>query len=110
MASCGTAASQSAQVTINGSGGPSISVQPADGTVAYGQLAQLSVVASGAGSYQWYRMTDSVNYTPVSGQTSSTLQATLTATTRFFVRITGSSCGTLDSRIAQQFDSMVLVT
>jgi hypothetical protein len=100
-ASCGASASQSGQVPINGSGGPSISVPPADGTVGYGQTAQLSVVASGASSYQWYRMTDSVNSTPVGGQTTSILQvANLTATTRFFVRINSSSCGSLDSRIA----------
>jgi YD repeat-containing protein len=101
-ANCGTPASQSVQIPINGSAAPSISSQPLDASVGYGQLAQLTVVASGAGSYQWYRFIDSVNYTPIAGQTSATLQApNLTATTRFFVRVTSSTCGAyVDSRIA----------
>ncbi len=102
-ASCGTAASQSLQIPIAGATPPTISVQPSDAATGYGQNVQLSVVASAGSSYQWYQLIDSTNSSPVSGQTAATLQAVnLTATTRFWVRVTGSSsCGAyVDSRIA----------
>ncbi len=53
----GSATSASATLTVNGgSGAPAITTQPASQTVAAGQTATFSVVASGSGlAYQWMR-------------------------------------------------------
>jgi cyanophycinase-like exopeptidase len=64
----GSVTSNNAVLTINGSGAPAITTQPANQTVAAGQTATFSVIASGSGlSYQWRK-----NGTALSGATSST--------------------------------------
>jgi len=71
--------------------------QPADKSVAAGAPANLSVTTAGATSYQWYRGEMNDSSAPLSGQTTSTLTAPVSATTKFWVRIGNGNC-TIDSR------------
>jgi hypothetical protein len=96
---CGSPAdSGTATVTVNAntsitSGSP---VDPA--AICTGTTATLTVAATGSGlNYQWYRGTAPSTTDPVGTDSSSYTTATLSATTPYWVRVTGS-CGTADSR------------
>jgi len=89
-------------VTVNQAGAPSISTQPSNQTITSGQMATLSVAATGGGplAYQWYRGNSSDTTNPVQGATSSTLTTpALTATTSYWVRVQNSA-GNTDSTAA----------
>ncbi|MTV40321.1 DUF3500 domain-containing protein [Duganella radicis] len=82
--------SDSSTSTAAGSGGPSISLQPAAATIVSGSNSVLSVVAEGSGlSYQWY-----LAGTAISGATAATYTATEAGT--YYVVVT-SSAGSVTS-------------
>lgn len=64
--------------TINSSGGtpPNITTQPSDQTFCPGDNVMLSVSATGANRYQWYRWTSGGTFAEISGATSNTLSFT----------------------------------
>ena len=80
---------------------PGITTQPQSQTIASGQTASLSVVASGSGlSYQWYQGTSGNTANPIGGATlSSYMTPALISNTRYWVRVSNSS-GTADSNTA----------
>jgi predicted extracellular nuclease len=80
---------------------PAVTVQPADATVSPGGTATLSVTATGTGplGYQWYQGTAGDTANPVAGTDASFTTPTLTATTAYWVRVTGPG-GQVDSRTA----------
>ncbi|HEU5469157.1 MAG TPA: ExeM/NucH family extracellular endonuclease [Actinophytocola sp.] len=80
---------------------PAITAQPQDATVSTGGSATLSVAASGTGplSYQWYRGTAGDTANPESGTGPEFTTPALTATTSYWVRVSGPG-GTADSRTA----------
>lgn len=68
-----------------------ITTQPVSGEVASGQPAGRTVAADGATSYQWYERTANGDVS-LTGQTGTTLTVTITATRRFFVRVSNGTC------------------
>jgi hypothetical protein len=88
--------------TVYGSGPvctpPSIASQPSGVTITAGQSTTLSVTATGTNPrYQWYVGTASNTNTPAPNGTSNQLTVSPTATTNYWVRISG--CNTfVDSR------------
>jgi uncharacterized protein YkwD len=69
---------------------PAIVAQPANQTISSGQVATLSIAASGTAplSYQWYIGTTSVTSSPVSGAIGSMFTTlALSATTTYWVRV-----------------------
>ncbi len=78
--------------------GLSIQTEPLDRTVVTGSPAGLTVNAPGATTFQWYEETVSGSVL-LGGQTTSTLNVTMTAQRRFWVRVGNGTC-TLDSRVA----------
>jgi hypothetical protein len=95
---CASTPSSTAIVTICSP--PAIATQPASQTVVSGSPATLSVTASGSGpfTYQWYQGTSGTTTTPV-GTNSSGLTVTVSATTNYWVKMTGA-CGTASSNTA----------
>lgn len=71
---------------------------PQPKSVTYNSPAGLSVTASGATSYQWYRVVGT-STTALSGQTTSTLTVAVTETSIYFVRAGNGVC-TVDSERA----------
>lgn len=93
--------------TVYGSGPtctpPSISSQPQSQTITSGNSANLSVSAGGTSpfTFQWFRGNSGDTGQPVAGGTSSTLNTgPLTATTSFWVRVTGQCAPTVNSSTA----------
>src|SRR5205814_2234093 len=70
---------------------PSIAQQPSGSTIASGATAQLSVNAAGTGplSYQWYSGASGNTSSPVSGGSSATVLVSPSASTSYWVRVTG---------------------
>ena len=96
----GTADSATATITIGAP--PVITTQPASQTIASGQTATLSVVATGTAplTYQWYVGTSGTTTTPIAGATASSYTTpALTSTTSYWVRVSNAS-GTADSATA----------
>ena len=80
---------------------PTITMQPQSQTIPKGQIATLSVVASGGGlSYQWYVGATGTATSPIAGATASGYTTpALTSTTSYWVRVSNSA-GTADSDTA----------
>ncbi|MBI2837798.1 MAG: IPT/TIG domain-containing protein [Acidobacteria bacterium] len=90
-------------VVSSGCAGAAISTQPAGQAIASGGTATLTVNAFGAAPlyYQWFDGYSSDSTTPILGaQASSYTTPSLTATTRYWVRVT-NACGTADSATAE---------
>lgn len=82
---------------------PTITAQPQDQTIAPGQTATLSIVASGTGplSYQWYRLEPRGTSSAIGGATSASYTtSTLTGSSTYWVRVTNSG-GNVDSNKAK---------
>src|SRR5262249_51269710 len=93
--SAGTVTSNPATLTVNGP--PAITTQPASQTVAAGQTATFSVVATGTAplSYQWQK-----NGANIAGATSAsytTPAATTSDSGSMFIVIVSNSVGTVNS-------------
>lgn len=73
--------------------------QPQPRSVPSGGQAGISVTASGATSYQWYRVLSNGTHQLLTGQTGSTLTSTVTEASTYFVRVGNGSC-TVDSERA----------
>jgi uncharacterized repeat protein (TIGR03803 family) len=82
-------------------GAPAITTQPQSQTIASGQRATLSVVASGSGlRYQWYVGTAGTTTSPIAGATAhSYATPALTSTTSYWVLVS-NSVDTADSKTA----------
>jgi predicted extracellular nuclease len=79
---------------------PSITAQPQSTTVDSGQTATLSVTATGSAlSYQWYQGAVGDTSAPVGTNAATFTTPALTATTTYWVRVTGAG-GTTDSAAA----------
>jgi uncharacterized repeat protein (TIGR03803 family) len=80
---------------------PTITTQPQSQTIAAGQTASLSVVASGSAlSYQWYVGTTGTTTNPIGGATASSYTTpALTSRTSYWVRISSGGV-TTDSSTA----------
>jgi hypothetical protein len=84
----GAANSQTAIISVGS--GPSIDVQPASATVSCGQVANLSVTASGSAplTFQWFSGSSGNRSMPIAGATSSAMTTpALGATSAFWVRV-----------------------
>jgi len=104
---CGSpASSNTAVITVAACTPPSINTQPQSQTITSGQNAVLTVGVGGTGpmSYQWFVGTSGNTSNPL-GATGSTISVSPTATTSYWVRITGQ-CGTP----AQSSAATVMVT
>ena len=99
--SCGNATSNNATVTVSASCPlPTINAHPQSTTITSGQSTTLSVSASGATSFQWYRGSSGNESQPIGGATSSSLgTGSLTSTTSYWVKVT-NSCGSRNSNTA----------
>lgn len=94
---CGT--SNSSGVTVSASCAlPSISAHPADVTINIGEAPHVSVVATGATSYQWYRGGTGDPSSPIAGATGPVLETpiVLAGISQFWVKAT-NSCGSANS-------------
>ncbi len=79
---------------------PRINVQPQSQVILSGQSARLTVVASGANSYQWYLGASGDSSNPISGAVSSAFfTPALTTLTRYWVKVS-NSCGSVSSETA----------
>jgi len=94
---CGTIQSRTALVTVCAT--PTIDVQPADTPVSGNGTATLTVHANGTGlQYQWYNATTGQ---AISGATSTSYTTpVLSQTTFYYVVVSSSSCGSIQSRTA----------
>jgi subtilase family protein/Ig-like domain-containing protein len=98
--SVGTADSATATVTVVTP--PAITAQPLSQTIASGQVATLSVTATGTlpFNYQWYAGTSGATTSPITGATSSSYTTpALTSTTNYWVRVLNTA-GAADSATA----------
>jgi hypothetical protein len=101
---CGSVTSTSATVTVVAD--PAITVQPAGGTICSGGTHSMSVTATGGTpslTYQWQSSPDNVNFSNITGATSSSYTTpALTSTTYFRVRVSsgGVGCGIVISNSA----------
>ena len=68
----GAVTSSAVSVTVSGQP-PSITAQPTGGSVNWGSNLNLNVAASNSTGVQWQWSTDNVNFTNISGATSTTL-------------------------------------
>jgi hypothetical protein len=95
---CGTIDSNTAVLTVPQCDTPAIIDQPKNVTGNFGVPISVSVLASGATTYQWYRAQSGDPSNPVSGGTGPVLNITPQATgfTDYWVKI-GNSCGTRNS-------------
>ncbi|HYC58152.1 MAG TPA: hypothetical protein VEK79_01165 [Thermoanaerobaculia bacterium] len=95
----GSAESETATVTVFNP--PAITTHPASRTISAGQSVPLSVAATGTGSltYQWYRGSSGDDNTPVGTNSSNYTTPPLSATTRYWVRVTNNH-GSADSNTA----------
>ncbi|MEA2163352.1 MAG: large repetitive protein [Thermoanaerobaculia bacterium] len=80
----------------------SITTQPASSTIASGAPVTLTVVAAGTAplTYQWYIGDKGDTSNLISGATSASLTRSPTATTKFWVRVSGCNSSTADSNTA----------
>ncbi|MEZ5316895.1 MAG: CAP domain-containing protein [Vicinamibacterales bacterium] len=81
---------------------PAITRQPQHQAVSFGQVATLSVEASGTGplGYQWYLGASGVMTSPVAGATAATYSTpSLSTTTNYWVRVSNAA-GKVDSATA----------
>ena len=82
-------------ITLTGQGvtAPAITTQPASQTITSGTTATLTVVATGTAplAYQWYRGDTGDTTTPVGTNSASFITPTLTATTRYWVKVSNSA-------------------
>ncbi len=93
--SCGSTNSVTATLTVCVI--PTITAQPQNATITSGQAATLTVVASGATMYQWYRGIKGSTTNPINGATTSSYNTgPLTATSQYWVRA-ASNCAAADS-------------
>lgn len=95
---CGPADSNTAVLTVPQCAVPVVLDQPKNVTGNFGVPVSLSVLASGANSYQWYRAQSGDPSNPISGGTGPVLTFTPQATgfTDYWVKIT-NSCGNTNS-------------
>ena len=80
----------------------SITTQPASSTIVSGTPVTLTVVAAGTAplTYQWYIGDKGDTSNLISGATSASLTRSPTATTKFWVRVSGCNSSTADSNTA----------
>ena len=80
---------------------PQITTHPAGSTITAGNQATLTVVATGTGplTYQWFQGNPPSTTTPV-GSNSASIQVSPTSTTTYWVRVTNSCPGSVDSNAA----------
>ncbi|HEX3071666.1 MAG TPA: DUF4214 domain-containing protein [Thermoanaerobaculia bacterium] len=95
---CGPADSNTAVLTVPQCATPVVLDQPKNVTGNFGVPVSLSVLATGATSYQWYRAQSGDPSNPISGGTGPVLTFTPQATgfTDYWVKIT-NSCGNTNS-------------
>ena len=88
-------------VTIVTCTAPSISTPPSSTSIVTGQMASLSVGASGTATltYQWYIGSSGNTSSPVGGGTSASILVSPPSTTSYWVRVS-NGCGTADSATA----------
>jgi hypothetical protein len=88
-------------LTVTDASVPSITTQPQSQTIASGQTASLSVVASSVSAltYQWYVGTSGDTAHPVGGATGSSYTASPLTTTNYWVRVR-NLFGAVDSNTA----------
>ena len=81
---------------------PSIAQQPSGATITSGTTARLSVTAAGTGpfSYQWYSGASGNTSAPLSGESLATVVVGPSATTSYWVRVTGQCAPSADSSSA----------
>jgi len=81
---------------------PSITQQPSGSTITSGTTTQLSVNAAGTGplSYQWYSGASGNIGSPVSGGSFATISVSPSATTSYWVRVSGQCAPPADSNSA----------
>ncbi len=93
--------SNTATITVSSASAPTITTQPASQTIASGQMATLTVVATGTLplTYQWYQGTSGNTSTPVGTNSSSFSTPALTATTSYWVKVS-NSVGSTNSNTA----------
>jgi hypothetical protein len=79
-----------------------ITTQPASSTIVSGTPVTLTVVATGSAplTYQWYIGDKGDTSNQISGATSASLTRSPTATTKFWVRVSGCNSSTADSNTA----------
>lgn len=96
---CGAEDSVTATVSIKAL--TQITAHPLPVTIPAGSSATLSVTAAGEGplSYQWYQGTSGDTSTPVGANAPGYTTPPLTATTPYWVRVTGA-CGSVNSQTA----------
>ncbi|MBK8476249.1 MAG: hypothetical protein IPL39_08000, partial [Opitutaceae bacterium] len=72
---------------------PTITTQPLARTIASGETAGLSVVATGTAplTYQWYIGISGDTAQPVAGATSASFSPVVTGTTSYWVRVTNAA-------------------
>ena len=86
----------SAPATLTVTSAPAITTSPANVTIPNGERTQLKVTATGTGTltYQWFQGQSGSTTSPVTGATGATFTTpALTATTRYWVRVTDSNGG-----------------
>lgn len=78
---------------------PSIVVQPSGSTIVSGNMAQLSVTATGTPplSYQWFAGASGNTATPVGGGNTASIVVGPAVTTSYWVRVTGQCAPPADS-------------
>ncbi len=81
---------------------PAITSQPSGSSIASGDPVTLSVgtAALTGQTFQWYTGTPGTTTSPVSGATSASLTVNPTATTSYWVRVTGTCSTSVDSTAA----------
>jgi hypothetical protein len=96
--SCGPADSNVAVLTIPQCTSPVIETQPKNVTLNYGETFSVSVVATGATAYQWFRAGSGDPSNPVNGATGPVFTSSISnvGPTDFWVRVT-NSCGSTNS-------------
>jgi hypothetical protein len=102
QAGCTSVAYAANVATVTVCNPPSITAQPQPNHISSTQSVTLGVTATGTGlSYQWYQGASGVTTTPV-GTNSSTLTVTPGSTKSYWVRVTGSCGGAVNSSAALQ--------
>jgi hypothetical protein len=81
---------------------PKITFQPASASIAAGQSTTMTVGTDAlpGQSFQWYIGASGTTTSPIAGQTSATLTVTPSATTTYWVRVTGTCNTSADSQAA----------
>jgi hypothetical protein len=103
VSGCSTSAdSRSATVTVTCVPPSAPTPLASPSSISSGQSSILSVSATGTGpfTYQWYVGNSGVTANPISGATSSSTTVSPTATTSYWVRVTGQCAPAADSPAA----------